>query len=95
MRYGFELYIGGGGEVFRYAGGVSVEGLVGRLDLGVESKGVSKTNEDFNGEFSAEVTRFGCEVVGFWLSIVENISNRMILTSTFYCVFHCSLRNSC
>ena len=68
VRNDFCVYIGGGGDVFRYASGISIEGLVGRLGLDSESRGASELG-DFarvaRGEFSIELTEFGCEVAGF------------------------------
>ena len=70
MRYDSCVYVRGGGNVFRYTGGVSIEGLVGRPDLSVELRGASRIG-DFTGiagvtrgEFSMEACGFGCEVAG-------------------------------
>ena len=56
VRNNFCVYVGGGGDIFRYTRDVSIEGLVGRLDLGVELRGASRIGEDFTrvarGEFS-------------------------------------------
>ena len=43
-----------------------MEELVGRPDLSIELRGASRIGEDF------------ARVAGFWLSIVESVSNRLV-----------------
>ena len=62
-----------------------MEELVGRPDLGVESRGASEIG-DFagiagvtGGEFSMEACGFGCEVAGIWLSTAESVFEILLL----------------
>ena len=58
----------------------SVEELVGRLDLDIESRGASEIGGDWaRGEFSIELTEFGCEAAGIWLGTAKSIFEILLL----------------